>query len=278
MIMAHDAATTYLQSGGLHVVNSWAKTQQDGGPSGMLGCGARAFDWRPTLLSNGTIIAHHGDVQVAVTMDTSLSDFTAWLGQHGQAVQDLVVLGITECIDPTNAPGTCVPAVQKLLGLHGVTWVQDCGLLQGLTAAEAYGKSKLPGGGSMLAIFDCWDMNYDDTIACSGYNNATHTTSRLHTRSAWQILPGEGEDSYTCYTDSPTKNFPLNRMWSYADLVVNKGPPSDGSLYAYQGIWQETAASVEIGLAHGSSLLGDETKSDLNNLIAQRISVCDYPG
>jgi hypothetical protein len=47
MIMAHDAATTYLEING---VNKWAKTQADGGPKALLDCGTRAFDWRPQVI------------------------------------------------------------------------------------------------------------------------------------------------------------------------------------------------------------------------------------
>ena len=45
MIMAHDAATTYLPS--TTEVNRFAKTQSDGGFASMLNCGVRAFDLRP---------------------------------------------------------------------------------------------------------------------------------------------------------------------------------------------------------------------------------------
>ena len=48
MIMAHDAATTYLRGGWLHPVNSWAKTQADGGFAALLSCGARVSDMRYT--------------------------------------------------------------------------------------------------------------------------------------------------------------------------------------------------------------------------------------
>ena len=43
MLMVHNAATTYLPGGILHQINNWAKTQPDGGISGLLDCGARCF-------------------------------------------------------------------------------------------------------------------------------------------------------------------------------------------------------------------------------------------
>ena len=50
MIMSHDAASTYLKGGATHPINNWTKTQPDGGPSALLDCGTRAFDWRPEII------------------------------------------------------------------------------------------------------------------------------------------------------------------------------------------------------------------------------------
>lgn len=48
MIMAHDAATTYLtKANSYSTVDRFTKTQPDGGIQGLLSCGARAFDLRP---------------------------------------------------------------------------------------------------------------------------------------------------------------------------------------------------------------------------------------
>ena len=41
-------------------INDWAKTQPDGGAGGLLKCGARSFDWRPKIKSDGSVIMHHG--------------------------------------------------------------------------------------------------------------------------------------------------------------------------------------------------------------------------
>ena len=77
IIMAHDAATSYLKGGLLHQINNWAKTQQDGGPLGMLECGARAFDWRPKL-KKGSLIMHHGSIDVNLPMGSALDDMVKW--------------------------------------------------------------------------------------------------------------------------------------------------------------------------------------------------------
>jgi len=89
MIMAHDAATTYLKGGLFHQINDWAKTQADGGAKGMLDCGARAFDWRPEVQSDGTVKMHHGSVTIDHEMGASLDEMVQWAGSHGTDEADL---------------------------------------------------------------------------------------------------------------------------------------------------------------------------------------------
>jgi len=248
MIMAHDAATTYLKPG---LVNNWAKTQADGGARGILDCGARGFDWRPKLLANGTLVMHHAAVTVAHTMAGALDEMVAWTRANNAAgaAQDIVVIGITDC-----AGDGCVAAAQKELDARNITYITDCAELKGLTAAAAAKKGALPGGGALLATFDCWVMNYEPRVACSGFGDKAANAA-----------------SYSCYADSKTKAFPLDRMWQYLANVTAAGPPTSGELYTAQALWQETPDSVVLGELHGSSLLGDEAKSGLNALLAARI-------
>jgi hypothetical protein len=149
MIMVHDAATTYLEGGILHQVNNWAKTQPDGGPSALLGCGARAFDWRPKAV-NGKIVMHHGSVTVDHPMSDSLDEMVSWCSTNVFS-EDLVVIGVTDC----EGDG-CIDGVEALLLERNITWVSDCSTLDGMTAAEAFQLGKLPGGGGMIAINSCW--------------------------------------------------------------------------------------------------------------------------
>ena len=71
-VTAHDAATGYLQSGGIvkEQLIRWTKTQA-GTPAAMLGCGARAFDWRPQAVGS-KLVMHHGDVVVDHLMSSAL--------------------------------------------------------------------------------------------------------------------------------------------------------------------------------------------------------------
>ena len=68
MIMSHDAATGYgISEGGDSMssdIRRWAKSQTQG-LKGQLEAGARAFDLRPLLHSDGRIIFHHGLIPTA---------------------------------------------------------------------------------------------------------------------------------------------------------------------------------------------------------------------
>ena len=77
---------------------------------------------------------------------------------------------------------------------------------------------------------------------------------------------------YTCYADSSTKSFPLERMFSSIRNVTQIGPnKTSGFIYTVQTLWQESAASIAIGELHGSDLLEDEARSGLNAMLTARI-------
>merc|ERR1711871_464905 len=136
MVMGHDAATTYLTGGLLHQINDWTKTQADGGPSGMLNCGARGFDWRPKLKSDGSVVMHHGDIEVSHPMQDALTDMIKWCTSH-PTVEDLVVLSIVDCAGDPVKGVSCVQAAKKLLSAHGITYIDNCSELNGLTVEGA---------------------------------------------------------------------------------------------------------------------------------------------
>lgn len=57
----------------------------------------------------------------------------------------------------------------------------------------------------------------------------------------------EGLKEYTCYTDAASKAFPVNRMFKYLNATAAAVPPADGTLYAMQALWEESAETVAIG-------------------------------
>jgi hypothetical protein len=252
MVMCHDAATTYLRTG---LVNKWYKTQMDGGPRQELVCGARSFDWRPAVVGD-TVYMHHAGNTIKVPMAQALDEMVSWANTNGTAVEELVHIGITD-ISGDDLPKANA-MVEALLRERNISFVRNCSRLQ-TTAAAAARMATLPGGGHLLATFDCWEENYEPAVACSGYAGDS-SDEELQ------------KPSYDCAATSPTKAYPVARMLSYLHNVSAAGPPVDGSLYTSQCIWQETPDSVVVGELHGSSLLLDEARSGLNALLAQWIT------
>eukprot|EP00536_Pseudo-nitzschia_multiseries_P006473 jgi/Psemu1/193161/e_gw1.138.72.1 len=80
-LMSHDAATGYLKrKSGLvtnGATNLYTKTQI-GGVYKQLDDGARALDVRPKLLTNGTVVLHHGAVPIAISLETLVGDARRW--------------------------------------------------------------------------------------------------------------------------------------------------------------------------------------------------------
>ena len=264
MLGAHDAATTYLPEG---LINRWAKTQPSGGIKQLLDCGVRFFDWRPKLLSNGNLIMHHSAIDVKYPMSKVLDDLSEWLSNNTDQEapeNNFVVLGITDC--DAQHPKTeqqCYDAAAQELQKHNMAFIRNCTLTHNMTVSTAMKLSKLP----VLGFQSCWDENYDKHIACSGFgnsynmkNDATITTS----------LSSPNRVEYTCYNDSDSKSFPLNRMYDYINkTLTNMTNPVQ--MFTVQCIWQETVDSIIVSGLHGSSLLLDETKSQINLLIAKKI-------
>eukprot|EP00933_Yihiella_yeosuensis_P032489 TRINITY_DN26088_c0_g1_i2.p1 TRINITY_DN26088_c0_g1~~TRINITY_DN26088_c0_g1_i2.p1 ORF type:complete len:223 (+),score=27.16 TRINITY_DN26088_c0_g1_i2:139-807(+) len=185
-----------------------------------------------------------------------------------------------------------------------------------MTMGKALNISKLAKGGHVLAFFDCVDGNYVPENTCSGWLEPLSVTSsedeglshlNLSAQSflvwnstsnrtlnatfdpvsgAWDIVdPGQGYErkkifpgkTYTCYADSPTKALPVNRLFSYLDKVSKAGAPSSGRFWSMQALWQEDAESILIGTLHGSSLLADETRSQLNHQLISAVSAGHFP-
>lgn len=295
MLMVHDAATTYLREGDLlnKTVLDWTITQPQGiGTAGELDCGARGFDWRPSLVG-GKLVMHHGSVTINYPMGAAVDSIVAWAANN-TAPSDLVVLGVTDC-DGTG----CDQAVQKLLAQRQIKFVSDCSDLKGLTVGEARKKYELPTGGFVMALVNpCgWEENYVPANACSGTG---------HTEGGDVVGDATaGDDAalvYKCYADSRTKAFPVNRMMDYLGKIGATPASAGGQLSTAQALWEETAASVVIGVAdvtapppccaatapppniahhaqsvrmparmQGSSLLLDESRSQLNKLLTARV-------
>ena len=223
MIMAHDAATTYLDAKDPinYEIYRWTITQPPlAGTSGLLNCGVRGFDWRPKIdEKTGNINMHHGPIEVKHSMQAAMSELVDWAANR-TTPSDLIWLGVTDC-----EGDNCTGRVQELFDNMGIRYITDCSALNGLTVADAMKLAALPNGGHVLATFDCWEGNYDPSIACSGHGS----------RSSTKQVKGR---EYNCWNTSKTNSIPFDRMFAYLDKVDAAGPPSDGQLFAAQMIWQ----------------------------------------
>lgn len=107
-----------------------------------------------------------------------------------------------------------------------------------------------------MAIFDCWEEHYDPSVACSGFGSTEEANADAHelldsaavaqAAAKAHNLQNQTEEavSYSCYSDSSTRDFPVNRMVKYINSTAQGGPPTDGKLYTVQCLWQESASSV----------------------------------
>jgi len=256
MIMTHDAGSGYLDSS---LVDRWAKTQ-DGGLAEQLECGARAFDARPHNSLTDGLQWHHGDVVVAHQFDHSLEEMIQWLASHPT---ELATLHIWDC-----AGDGCESAVLAVLTNRNITTIADCARLQTLMYGEAKEIGALAGGGSLLALTGssgCSQDNYDPSIACSGYTSGDSDDSKRNdTRESG--LPRE----YGCWITDESRALPVDRIFSYLDEVAALGLREDRFMQM-QGLWQESGASVVIGARRNSSLLLDESRSNLNGKLVDAV-------
>lgn len=269
MLQAHDSATTYLPGGLLHPINNWAKTQGDGGVKGLLECGVRSFDWRP-LWKNGKLTMHHDTIDVDYAMSDALDELISWVNTHGNNVEDVVLMLISHCVDDTyKQSAACEDAVSKMYASKNIKYITDCNQLASLTVAQAFSQAKQANGGAIIATQGCNADNWDDSVACAGFGNTEK--GELSADNARKLMKKNDLDlSYTCFADSSTKQFPLDRMWAYVDRITNAAD-RPVSFYTVQTLWQETTNSVIVEELHAGTLLSEETWSQLNHLLATRI-------
>jgi hypothetical protein len=191
------------------------------------------------------------------------AEVMAWCNSHPT---ELVIFDINSC----DGDDGCTDAALALVQSLGVYTVNDCGVLPTLTYSGAKSAGKLPGGGSLVAVFDCTEGLYDDTINCYSKD-------------------------FTCYDSWPadSSNEPWNHMKDYMHKVTVQIPVTDGRLFSaqvqllfvfihtviyffLQALWQSTASNVILGTLHNSSLLLDESRSKVNKWVAESVLKGDF--
>jgi hypothetical protein len=260
-LMSHDAATGYLKQGILSSAISLYAKNQIGTVYDQLNDGARALDLRPKLLNNGTIIMQHGFVNIPVTLEQLVNDTIRWCNENADELVLLFHNNIAyEFSNVTNDGGqAAVAAFSEVYGKLGVTYV-ECSEVYGLTVQETMELSQLPSGGYLLALDRhdfygsmCGKMNWisDQLVTCypNGTLPCTNNNSPVFDQLKDYMLASANNE--------PTDSNAL-------------GPPASLDYYPFnviQALWQIDTQSAATGIAHVSSLIDDNTKSQLNALL-----------
>ena len=220
MIMAHDAATVYLDRENNHDV----KTQR--GSDGWRGdfaslakCGALALDVRPLLSFTGSLIGpdklimHHGPVAVDVTLESAVNSSAGWWAASDRSQP--VVLYMSHFMDHRN-PTSAHKARGATIRL--LTNRSDVRILHGSEVDTVDVPTLLQEGKGLLVVLE-EDMveNHEETIVCDS------------------VTPW-----FTCTGDDKK---PWNQFWKYMSSV-SRTLPRPGALRMHQAHWQVTLASM----------------------------------
>jgi len=302
-VLAHDAATGYIQRNHLSpdgLTWSYTKTQV-GSLYQQLQDGARAFDLRPKLWRNGTVVFHHGAITVPVNFDTALADVLRWCQEHPTEVVLLLTshysfggaeyqIASSSNIDDDDVYDefydddshdyvnydqgdkneAMVMALQKIYDQRGVLYL-SCSDVYGWTMETVKEQASLASGGIVLAL--------DGKDSYPG--SSCFKDNWVH------------DELVTCWTNGTsckTSDIPYKRLEDYVLQSANNVPTDDSStlgppsnlyrypLYEIQALWQVSVQSAAIGLAHFSNILADNEASRLHVKLVDVIHQESMPG
>jgi hypothetical protein len=264
-VTSHDAATGYLSSsrGISGATNLYAKNQI-GSVYQQLEDGARALDIRPKLLRNGTVLCHHGVITIPVSLQTVVQDALQWV--HENTDELVLILHHNFRVDSGMSwddDDTAVNALSPIYESLGVAYV-SCDDLYGLTVAETMALAQIASGGYLLAVdrhdayaSSCAKLNYvaDKIVTCYPSNNNNKKNNLPCTQPKSRALEDLQQYALASANNDPTDN------------NYELGPPASWDHYpfnAIQALWQVDTHAATAGVAHFSSIIDDNTKSQLN--------------
>jgi hypothetical protein len=293
-LMAHDAATGYMQKNSWSTdALTWSYTQtQVGSLYQQLDDGARALDLRPKLWRNGTVVFHHGAITVPVNFRTALEDVVRWCAAHPTEIVLILTSHYSfgkaahttdnddDMVDDDddassyyqgNQKSAMVSALQSIYDDHGVRYV-SCSDVYGWTVATLMENAALANGGGILLALD--GQNYYGGASCAKEN---YVSSQVVT-------------CWTNHTSCQKSSLPYELLQDYILASANNdatddthtlGPPAN--LYRYplneiQALWQVSTQSAATGVAHFSSILRDNTASQLHVHLVDLIHRETMPG
>lgn len=274
-LMSHDAATGYLPNnhGVSGATNLYAKNQI-GTIYQQLDDGARALDVRPKLLQNGTVLCHHGAITIPVTLNTVIADVVQWAADNPDELVLILHINVIYESGMTASANTVVNALSQIYNSLDVAYVA-CDDVYGLTVEDTMELAQLSSGGYVLALdrqdayaSSCAKLNYisDQIVTC--YPTAAADDANNQTASLPCTDPNSPViDDLKAYVLASANN-------NATDSSYELGPPASLDYYplnTIQALWQVDTHAATIGVAHVSSLIDDNTKSQLNAQLVEWI-------
>lgn len=267
-MFSHDAATGYLRAG---QPNPWGQAitlyakNQVGDAYQQLDDGARALDLRPMLLANGTMIYHHGGVNIPVSMERLTDDVVRWCADNPSELVLLLhsELGYEDASTVYDGNGDllAIAAMQNVYDKASVPYV-ECGDVDGLTVGDVMEMAALPNGGYALALDGhdqyasfCGKSNWIESQIVTCYPYGMNSTVRC--TNGKNSMPMQMLKEYILASANNEATDDYNTL----------GPPANLQAHPFnevQALWQVSGKSAATGLAHLSSLLDDNRRSHVN--------------
>ena len=286
-VFSHNAATGYLPSPHNPVagaISSYGKNQL-GTVYEQLQNGARALDLRPYMLSNGTMIMHHGGIHLPVSLERIVSDAVQWCEDNPD---ELVLIFHSNLSHESIQDADSFLGLQQMKNIYNMFGVNylDCSGVYGLTVGDTFDLASITKNnrGHLLALDAqdyygsfCGKMNWieDQLVTC--YPKPSHDYYYYDDRTEKR-----GMNNVRC-TEQKKSEEPFKSLKNYilqsanndqTDYRYELGPPED--LYNYpfneiQAFWQVDAYSIKKGLSQFSTLLDDNKKSRINEELVRII-------
>lgn len=279
-LLSHNSGTGYLSltdNAVVSAISSYGKNQY-GTAYDQLQNGARALDLRPFMLSNGTVILHHGEVLLPVSLEKFVSDVIKWCNENPD---ELILIFHSNLFHESSEDAANYLGLQEMKNVYtklGVNYV-DCGSVYGLTVGDTLELAKLSNSNGYVLALDwqdyygsfCGKMNWfeSELVTCYPYPSFISSEKKDFTqvRCTEQKRSEEPMKSLKSYILESANNDPTDDKWEL-------GPPED--LYSYpfneiQALWQVDAYSIQKGLTHFSNLLDDNKKSRINEEIVEMV-------
>lgn len=242
LIMAHDAATTYLPDGNL--IYAWVKTQSSGGFGKLAACGALALDVRPLLVaqedrSGSKLIMAHGVVPVNVELREAVDDAAAWWAAGDRSQPVLLYLNHFS----GDSPYSSADARDASLAL--LSNRSDVRILRGTEVDTVDVPSLLRQGQGLLVVLEEDVLeNWDAQVVC------------FSPKPRFRCIGGALSN----------QNDAFARLRDYL-AAVTRQPLAPGKLTMIQAHWQTSGTSDIMGQLWQSSILEMTAKSAVNSWV-----------